>query len=81
MTLRLKLYAALGVALLAGCVYYTHTVYKRGVEAERAASATKAIDRIKSRNADDEALRKLDETGLCIEFGATRWLPDEQRCE
>jgi hypothetical protein len=72
---------AIVVAMMAAFGAYSRWMYSLGVAAERRAVVENSLDRNAQRNEDDAEIRDLDLDGLCREYGATRWLPDEQRCD
>jgi hypothetical protein len=73
--------AAIVLSILAAFGLYSRYLYKAGVDSERRAQVQQSLNRNADRNKDDEELRNTDLDGLCREYGATRWLPDEKRCE
>lgn len=45
-----------------------------------AEARTRALLLIEQRNADNEEISELDQSGLCAELGG-RWVPNESRCD
>lgn len=79
----MNLYFKAGIVLLviAAIGLGLRFVYNRGVADERRAIVENSLDRNAQRNDDDAELRDLDLSGLCREYGATRWVPERQGCE
>lgn len=50
-----------------------------GREAERSAARERAMDLIKQRSEDNEAISRLDMAGLCVELGGV-WVPERSEC-
>lgn len=79
----MSLYFRIGIVLLllASLAAGARFFYKLGVSNERKLTVETSLSRNAQRNDDDEALRNLDLSGLCREYGATRWVPERQGCE
>lgn len=75
------LWGGLVIFIILALAGYTKTVYNYATTKERNRVAEQSLDRNAQRNKDDEAIRDLDRSGLCREFGTSRWLPEQQRCE
>lgn len=73
--------AVIMVILITSFVLYSNYQFNRGVDSERRKQVETSLHRNADRNKDDEELRTTDLDGLCREYGATRWLPNENRCE
>lgn len=69
------------LAIVAGFGVYTKWVFNQGVSSERRQQVETSLDRNAQRNKDDAELRNSDLYGLCREYGATRWVPAQNRCE
>lgn len=72
---------AVVLGVIAAFSLYTRWVYKQGVSSEQREQVERSLGRTAQRNEDDEDLRNTDLDGLCREYGATRWLPEQNGCK